>query len=231
MDNNDFSGAHGNAVTANFLSNQGTATGVISDNIIGTAVPASGSISGSGIAVGAEKNGGGATDIIHTVTIDNNTIQEVHGFAAIDIISNKGAIDGRAEVNATVTNNQVFGLGGFAFTGMNLLAGGSALSGDYALLCSDIRGNTIDSSSVAATQAVFFDQISADANHNLPGTPAYTGSPNGEFAAVIGTASVDIGNFLVAHGNTLISGAGAFFPIGVDAGVVQAVTGTGTSCP
>jgi hypothetical protein len=233
VDENSFSGANGNAITANFLSNQGTATGVISDNTIGTATPASGSVAGSGILVAAEKNGVGGTDIVHTVTIDSNVIQEIHGFAGIDIVSNKGLIGARAIVNATVTNNQVFGLGGFAFAGMNVSVGGSALAGDFSKLCSDIRDNSINSSGVAFSQAVFFDQISAHANHNLAGSPAYTGSPNGEFAPVIGTASVDIGNFLVGpvQFNNLISGAGAFFPIGVDAGVVQGVTGTGTSCP
>jgi hypothetical protein len=229
VDNNDFSGAKGNAITANYLSNAGAVAGVIQNNLIGTGVAASGSSGGSGISVGAEKNGGGIADIIHTVMIDNNTIREVDGFAAIDIISNRGAdplgVNGRAEVNATVTNNSIFDLGGFVFAGMNLSAGGSG-AGDFSLLCADIRSNIIDSSGVAFTQAVFFDQISTDANHNLP---AYSGSPNGEFNG--GTASVDIASYLAAASNVMTNGAGAFFPGGVDAGFVDGVTGSGTTCP
>ena len=230
VDGNEFSGAKGNAITANYLSNAGAVDGMIQNNLIGTGVAASGSSAGSGIAVGAEKNGAGGGNIVHTVLIDNNTIQEVDGFAGIDIISNRGTGTGsRAEVNATVTNNSVFGLGGFLFTGMNLAVGGSG-AGDFSLLCADIRNNIIDASGgTFATNAVFFDQISTVANHNLPG---YAGSSTGEFAATPGTASADISTHLNSDGNILTNGVSPLFPLGsVDAGFVDGVSGDGSGCP
>jgi len=227
--NNEFSGAEGNAITANFVSMAGAVNGVIQNNTIGVfGVPSSGSVGGSGISVGAEKNGAGAGIIEHTVLVDSNTIREVDGFAGIEVLSNRGAdAVNRAEVRATVTNNAVEDLNGFVATGLYLMAGGSAPAGDYAYLCADIRNNNpIDASGAAsATNAVWFDQISSDANHNLPG---YAGSPDGELVA--GTASADISVFLTGS-NTLTNGGAPQFPAGnVDAGFVEGVTGSGTDC-
>lgn len=229
IDGNQFSGAKGNAITANFLSNQGLVTGNIKNNTIGTVAASSGSAQGSGILAAAERSGVGVGDIVHTVLISGNTIRQIAGFAGIEIVSNVGLPGGLARVNATVTNNIISELTGFAYAGMSLLTGGSAPSGDHAMLCSNIQNNTINASGVAFNQAVAFDQISTDARYNLPG---YAGSPNGEFAPTAGTASANIGSFLTASGgNTLINGAGAFFPGGVDAAVVVGVTGVGISCP
>jgi hypothetical protein len=227
VDNNEFSGAKGNAITANFLSNQGLVTGEITDNTIGTATAGSGSSSASGILAGAEKNGVGGGNIVHTVLIDSNTIRQIGGFSGIDILANRGLPASRAEVNATVTNNSVFDLdpAGFAFAGMTLMAGGTGVSGDHAQLCSDISGNTFDASAVAfAGNAVYFDQISSDANHNLPG---YAGS------VVPGPgASAGIDSYLVAALNVMTNGGFAPYPGGVDAGAAALVfTANGSTCP
>ena len=73
-----------------------------------------------------------------------------------------------------------------------------------------------------------FDQISTSANHNLPG---YTGSAQGEFAAPPGTTSVNINTYLVGRGNSMTNGPFPAFGGGVDASLVDGVTGTGTTCP
>lgn len=228
VSNNTFSGAKGNAITANFVSGAGTINGQIKNNMIGTATAGSGSSQGSGILAAAEKNGNGPGLITHTVLIDANVIQGVSGYAGIDILSNRGAnVADTAVLNAIVINNLVAGLSGFAFTGVSLLAGGSG-PGDFAGLCADIRNNTVNASGAATGQnAVLFDQISSNARYNLP---AYAGSPNGELAA--GTASADINGYLGGRGNTLTNGGFPSFPaFGVNAGGVLGVTGIGTTCP
>jgi hypothetical protein len=231
VDNSVFSGADGNAITANFLSNAGTADGVIQGNAIGTGTPGSGSLGGSGIAVGAEKNGAiSGGDLVHTVLIDDNTILGVDGFAGISVNSSRGDASNRAEVNATISNNDVSGLGGFALSAVYLLTGGSAGSGDFASVCADVQNNVIFDASGGpfAGNAVYFDQISTDANYNLPG---YAGSANGEFAGPPGTASFDIDAYLVGRVNPMTNGPAAVFAGGVDAGLVTGVTGAGTTCP
>ncbi len=241
VDLNDFSGAVVSAITANFLSNQGTATGTISNNDIGTAAANSGSTGGSGISAGCEKNGAGGADITHTVTIHNNTIQQVN-FAGIDVFASRGANAGsRAETYATVTSNNVSGMGGFGLSAAYFVVGGSAQCGDFALLCSNVSNNTFDNSAAPfGSNAVSYDQVSIDATHNLP---AYAGSANGEFppgmtmvcpacAGGAGTASVNISTYLVGKGNTMTNGpfpgiAGSF----VDASLACGVTGSGMTCP
>jgi hypothetical protein len=226
--NNSFSGAKGNAITANFFSRAGTIIGQIKNNMIGTATAGSGSSEGSGILAAAEKNGNDPGLITHTVLIDANVIQGVSGYAGIDILSNRGpSVTDRAFVNATVTNNLVSGLSGFVLTGVSLLAGGSGPA-DFAGLCADIRNNTVNASGAATgDNAVLFDQISSDARYNLP---SYAGSPNGEFAG--GTASGGINGYLGGRGNTLTNGGFPTFPgFGVNAGGVVGVSGNGTTCP
>ena len=126
-----------------------------------------------------------------------------------------------------MTNNTVFDLdpAGFAFAGMTLLAGGTGVSGDHAQLCSDIRGNIFDASAVAfAGNAVYLDQISSDANHNLPG---YAGS------VVPGAgASAGIDSYLVTALNVMTNGGLPAFPGGVDASAAALVfTANGSTCP
>lgn len=236
VSDNVFTGALGNAITANYLSRQGTVTGTIDLNDIGTVTAGSGSAGGAGIAIGAEKQWSNPAvdtgDLVHTVVIDNNTIQSVNGDAGIDILSNRGFDTGnRAEINATISNNDISRMDGFALSALKLTVGGSAASGDFANLCTDISGNTLDASDPVdgnfAGNAVFYDQISTDARHNIPG---YTGSANGEFNG--GTASTDIDAHLNTDSNTLVNGSFPLYPgIGVDASTVLNVTNSGTSCP
>jgi hypothetical protein len=224
-----FTGAVGNAITANFSSAAGVVDGLIENNSIGSpGVPGSGSTTASGILVGAEKNGVAPGTIVHTVEISNNTILGVDGFAGIEVLSNRGTATDRAEVKATIENNVVEQMGTFAISGMYLLAGGSAASGDHAYLCADISRNIPIDASGATTgnNAIVFDQLSSDANHNLPG---YGGSADGETLG--GTASADIDSFLTGtKANTLVNGGAPAYPGGVNAGTVVGVTGNGSDC-
>ena len=232
VDDNDFTGAEGNAITAVILSNAGMVNGIIRDNRIGTGVAASGSIGGAGISVGVEKNGMGGGNIRHVVEVDNNTIQEVDGLAGIDIISNRGTgVMSRAELFATISDNNIFGLGGFAFAALNATVGGSG-AGDAAFMCLNINGNTFNASGAGTGgNAVAIYQLGVVGALNLP---MYAGSANGEFATscMPATASAGIHAYLVGRGNTMINGA---FPLiaggGVDASSVCSVGGAGTTCP
>ncbi|MFK7972215.1 MAG: beta strand repeat-containing protein [Bacteroidia bacterium] len=233
MDNNSIRGADGNAITANFLSNAGSITGTISNNAIGLSGSAgTGSVTGSGISAGAEKNGAGGGILAHTVSILNNTILGVTGYVGIDVRANNGAsAASRAEVYATINGNTVNELGGFAFAALALSAGGSAVSGDFSSMCSNVNGNTLNASGASAGggNAIYVEQISSDARHNFP---AYSGSGNGEFAACgAGTASAGLNTYMAGRTNTMTNGGFPLIAGGVDATVVCSVTGSGTTCP
>jgi hypothetical protein len=206
-----------NAITVNIVNGSGTATGTIRNNKIGVSgVAGSGSSTGSGIAIGASVN------VVHTVTIDNNTVIEIKGFSGIDITAN---VD--VNFNATITNNNIalsfHGTNNFSIAALYALLGGMGTETGTVNL--DIRGNVLTASGApSAANAVIMDQISTFANYNLPG---YTGSPNGEFAASPGTASVNIDTYLLSRGNTMFNGPFPSFPGGVDAGLVIGVTGIG----
>ena len=210
------------AIFADIGNGQGTITGNISDNVIGVPSSAgSGSIEGGGIAVGAATadnpgDPGGRTNMTHTVTIHNNTIREITGFAGIRIRANKSA-----DLHATVTNNSVTAVNGaFSTAALSMIVGGGAV-GDDAVMCVDLRNNILDGSGIPASAvplgAVSFDQISAFAHYNLP---QYAGGANG--------ASANIETYLTGRGNVLSITPG--FPL-VEAGFTLGVTGTGTTCP
>ncbi len=210
-----FRDAEGNAITINYLNGAGTVTGTVENNTIGvTGVTGSGSATQSGMLIGS---GGSLT---HTVTINNNDVRSIGGWAGMDLSANSSST-----LNATITNNTIDEMSGFVLAGMYLLAGGGA--SDTSTLCSDIRNNTVDAGGASFASSMFFDQISVSANHNLP---QYSGSPHGEFGSPnTGTASVDIESYLLGRGNSLTAGGSAFF--NVDASLVQGVTGIGTTCP
>ncbi len=223
-----FKGALGNAITVNFLNGAGTATGTIRNNAIGTGGSAgSGSQQGAGIAVGA------AGSVNHTVTIDGNTIQEVDGFAGIDVLFNANTTSGpRPEMDVIMTNNSVFGLGGNVFGAVNLqLAGAGTENG---ILNLDLRGNSFDASGAPfGGNAVFVSNLSATSNVNVydkANGVGYTGSPNGEFAFLCapGTASTGLNTFWTQtpRSNSFINGPFALFPsIGVDGSSLCGTTG------
>ncbi len=205
------------------MAGSGTATGSIRNNAIGVSgFAGSGSLSGSGISVGASQN------VVHTVTVDGNTIREIKGFAGIEVVANVDAV-----FNATLTNNNVAlssdALSNFALAAAYLLFGGAGTETGTA--CLDIRDNVLDASAAPfAGNAVFMDQISTVGQHNLP---AYVGSGNGEFAfsCATGTASAGISTYLAGRGNTMTNGPFPLFGGGVDASIVCGVTGTGAGCP
>ncbi len=202
-----FRDAKGNAITANFLNGSGTVHGTIQNNSIGVSgVGGSASTEGSGILVGV---GGSMT---HSVIIDNNDINGVNGFSGIDVYA-----AGHSTLNSAIANNIVDEFSGFVLAGMYQMVGPS--HGDTATICTDIRNNTFDSSSVSFTNAVFFDQISASAHYNFPG---YGGASGG------GGASTDLGTYLTGRGNTLMPGAGLS---AIDASLTSGITGSGSDCP
>jgi hypothetical protein len=214
-----FSGSNGNAITANYVAGAGTVTGTIRNNAVGVSgVEDSGSVFGSGISVGASQK------VVHTVTIDNNTIREV-GFGGIDVIAN---VD--VGFNATIINNNVNQMGKFGFAALTAMFGGAGT--ETGTLCMDIRDNIFDNSAAPwGGNAVYLDQLSAAGNHNLPG---YGGSANGEFAYLCsptGTASAGINTYLAGRGNTMTNGPYPVIAGGVDATLVCGVTGAGASCP
>src|SRR5690606_39744745 len=98
---------------------------------------------------------------------------------------------------STVINNSVTGMTGNGYTAMRILVGGSAISGDFAFVCADVRGNTLNSSGpMFAANALIADQISSDARFNFPG---YAGSANGEFGCVMGTASANLSTYMAGR--------------------------------
>lgn len=212
-------GAEGNSLTINYVGGTGNVTGNVMNNQIGVAgMPGSGSVQGAGILMGASQS------VVHNTTVDSNSVWGVTGsLGAIELVAN---VD--VPFNATVTNNSVDEMGGFALTALYTLFGGAG--NETGTACLDIRDNTLDASDASSSgSAIFMDQISATGHYNLPG---YQGSPNGEFGfgCAPGTASEDIALYETARGNALIDGAIVTFP-GVDARSVCGVTGFGTACP
>jgi hypothetical protein len=189
-----------NAITVNIVNGSGTATGTIRNNKIGVSgTPGSGSSAGSGIAIGANVN------VVHTVTIDNNDISQIAGFAGIDL----NASNGSPTVNATITNNAIDWFSGFAWVGIYTMSGGAG-SGDTAVVCLDIRSNTVNAGSLGYYYII--DQLGASASsYNFPG---YVGPTTGG-------AALDA--FLTGQ-NTLNGGWW-------DSSVAVNVTGAGTGCP
>ena len=214
-----FRDAVGSAITVNFVSGGGTANGTIRNNAIGVSgTSGSGSTSGSGIAVGA------AGTVAHSVTIDNNTIRGVNGYAGIDVLANGNDPDpfARAEFDATITNNIINELGGFAFAALSAQVGGAGT--EDGILNLDIRGNSFNASGAPfGSNAAYFASLSANSNLNFPG---YTGSANGEFSTPAGTLSSDLNAYLLGRGNSFVNGAFPFFPsLGVDASFATGTTG------
>ncbi len=201
-----FSGALGSAITVNFVNGQGNISGEIRNNHIGISGTAgSGSISGSGISIGATTVNLAAT-MTHSVTIDNNTILGIDGFAGIDVLANTNAT-----VDVQISNNVIDQFGGFALAGIYTIVGGASAS-DTAHICADIFSNTIDASASFGFDT-FIDQISLLASYNFPGYggPATPGlSPNALDA------------FLAAQ-NTLVGGL-------QDSSLTTNVSGSGTDC-
>ncbi|PLX99917.1 MAG: hypothetical protein C0623_08230, partial [Desulfuromonas sp.] len=161
-----FRDANGNAITANFVNGAGTVIGIVQDNTIGAAgFAGSGSLTGSGIMIGA------AGTINHSVVINNNIIQQIKGFAGIDLLNNSNV-----DLHATIANNNVAlaadPTNNFALSSLYAMAGGNGTASGTT--CLDISGNNFNNNGAAFSgNAVFLDQLSATANYNLPG---YAGS-------------------------------------------------------
>jgi hypothetical protein len=200
-----FRDAESSAITVNIVNGAGTATGTIRNNKIGVSgVAGSGSSTGSGIAIGSNVN------VTHTVTIDNNDIDGISGFAGIDL----NASSGSPVIYATITNNVINELGSGAYAGLYTMSGGSGAS-DTALICADIRSNTLDASAASGGLDYDIDQLgSSSSSYNFPG---YSGP------ATPGASPNALDTFLGAQ-NT-ISGSGG------DSSTATNVTGTGSSCP
>ena len=220
----DFTGAVATALNATFTHQAGDIRGHISGNVVGindglsTAV---GSSTGNGISVGLDKVAGPG-DATYTATIENNQVYDVEfGTGGITVIANGGGAGNPAIMEVVVDGNIVAEMGDFALAAFYSLIGGSAFSGDFAELGLMLTDNVFDAGGADfGANAVIFDQISQDAHYYFPG---YAGDSEGEFLG--GTASADLDAFLVGDGNVMTNGAFAFFPGGVDAGLVTGVTG------
>jgi VCBS repeat-containing protein len=223
VEDNSFTGAVGTALTALYGQQAGEVRGNIEGNSIGTeggGADGSGSLFGGGIFVSLEK-AAGAGDASVAVSIVDNDIFDIDGFAAIELRSNGGDAANPAVLEATVADNRIGELGDFAFAGLLAQVGGSALSGDFAELGLDLDNNVIDASGADyGGNAVYLQQVSSDAHFYFPG---YAGSPDGEYLG--GSASADLDAFFTANGNVLTNGGGASFPGGVDAGGISAASG------
>jgi hypothetical protein len=234
VDDNRFSGAEGNAITANYLNNQGLINGQIRNNLIGIDMMAgSGSLGGSGISAGAERNGAGAGDVTVNVIINNNTIVGVDGSYGVDLFSS--APGGGAVISDfTVTNNNISQFGGSSLGGINNLLAGAGNASDISTQSVDIQNNTVDLSGAAnGGNAIIFDQFGDMARFTIEG---YSGSANGEtpVSGAAGTASTDIGTFLesVTCGNNTLTNGALPFPVTskIAAGPVIGVLGTLPVC-
>ena len=218
---NSFSGADGNALAAVYDVQAGQIRGDIEGNTIGVddgIATSAGSANGSGIAVGLAKFAGAGSASM-TVSIIGNDVHDT-GFAGIELRSSGGGSGNPAVLEATIQNNVVDELGDFAFSALYALVGGQG-SGDFSRLGIALDGNTFDASDADfAFDAIYLDQVSTTAHYYVPG---YTGSANGEYSAVPGTASVDLTNFWDDN-NTLVPAPFTTFG-GVEASGVRGLTG------
>jgi VCBS repeat-containing protein len=225
VEDNSFTGANGTALAIIYGQQAGAVNGNIEGNTIGTddgVADGSGSVSGAGIFVALEK-APGAGDASLTVSIVDNGVHDIDGFAAVELRSNGGDASNPAVLEATVSGNTIDELGDFAFTALYALVGGSALSGDFAELGLDLDNNVIDAGGADfGANAVYLQQVSSDSHFYFPG---YSGSPDGEFTAAPGTASADLDAFFAANGNVMTNGGFPTFAGGVDAGVITGATG------
>jgi VCBS repeat-containing protein len=220
---NSFTGADGNALSANYNQQSGQVRGNIEGNTIGVddgVATAEGSSGGSGISVGLGKFAGAGTASL-TVSITDNDIHDIAFGAGIALNSDGGGSANPAVVEATITGNTVDELGQFALAALYASVGGTAGSGDFAQLGLALDGNTLDASTADFSAAVLLTQLSSDSHYYVPG---YTGSAFGEFASpTSGTASADLEAFWSA--NNLLTGGAFAFPGAVDASGVGGTTG------
>jgi hypothetical protein len=229
--NNTMTGSTVSAFDGLYNGLNGTITGVISGNTIGTAgsgyqnaLGQTGSLQAFGIFAGIDKTVGGT--VTYALRIENNTIRDTAD-AGIVLRSNNGGNTGTARLEATITNNTVAEIKPTTSLGaMYLQIGGNSASGtDNALMGLNLTGNTL---TATVNNAIIFDEVSSAARFYLPG---YGGSPNGEFAnaffppAANGTASSGINTYLAGKGNVLTNGTGPSEPGGVNAENVVGVTG------
>ena len=233
--NNTFTGAEGNAITASYGGANGTVSGVISGNTIGTnngvhdASQANGgsTAGGDGIFVNLEQDSSAGT-INYAVLIQNNHIYDIaSGLGGISLRSNNLGANGTARLEATVTGNTVDELGNSAYTAFYSIVGGSSAN-DTGMMGLDIRNNTFDAGNAAnGNNGVTFDQISTAARYYFPG---YSGSANGEYASPPGTASTGLNSYLAGRSNTIANGGFPLIPgSGVDASFVFGAGGSNLS--
>jgi VCBS repeat-containing protein len=231
IEDNEFTGAVGTALTAGYTQQSGAVRGYIAGNTIGVdddIVGTQGSSGGGdGIVVGLEKQTG-AGDATYHVIIANNDIHDIDaGLGGIIVRSSKGTATDTAVLEAIIHDNVVDELGANTLAAFYSLVGGAG-PGDFSQLGLEMDDNVFDAST-ALLNAVYLDQASDDANYYFPG---YAGSSQGEFHGTPGTASVDIGAYLAGRGNVLTDGFAASFPgTGVDAGIVDGVTGALLDAP
>ncbi|MEA3048564.1 MAG: hypothetical protein QOG84_400 [Sphingomonadales bacterium] len=226
VENNSFTGAKGNAFNAGYALDSGTIQGYIAGNVVGT--PGGGndgsgsSANGGGIVVDLEATGAG--NAYYNVNMVNNQVYDIaSGAGGIQLRSSGGDSAHHAVMEATLNGNIVSELGQNVLSAIYALVGGTDVSGDFARLGLDMHDNTFDASgAVNGDNAVFLDQVSSDAHYYFPG---YTGDSDGEFTLGAGNASADLDQFFSDNGNDMTNGGGAFFPGGVDAGVIMGATG------
>jgi hypothetical protein len=215
---NSINGAAGTALTVNYINGGGMVSGQVNNNLIGTmGMLNSGSQSGPGISVGA------AVDVMHDTLIFGNMINEVRpSLGGLEIIANVD-VGMTAVVNGNTINLSSDPLC-FALSALyGLLGGGGAETGT---LCLDMNNNTFNTAGPFSGNAIYLEQISTMANFNFP---TYGGSPNGELAAVPGTASADLDPFFAGLGNTTVNGPFPSIAGSTDAQVI--VGATGVACP
>jgi VCBS repeat-containing protein len=222
IENSTFTGAKGSAINASYNQQAGTVQGYIAGNTIGVHDGVSGtegsSGGGDGITAGLDK-AAGAGNALYLLTLDGNHVYDVTGLAGIDLNASGGTAADTAAMEVTMTNNVVAEMGDSAFTALYAMVG--AHGSDHATLGLDLHDNALNASGASfGDNAVYLDQISANAHYHFPG---YSGSPDGEYNG--GTASDDLSAFFSGHGNVLTNGGFASFGGGVDAGIVLGATG------
>ncbi|HEV2757224.1 MAG TPA: hypothetical protein VG318_15770, partial [Actinomycetota bacterium] len=211
VQNNDFSGARGSALTITTGTGAGNYTGTVSNNRIGkTGVTESASY-GSGHGIVLTHQGTGT----HKVQFLNNTVRQ-YGDRGIDI----SAVDGSPVLRVTLHGNVIDEPGDAVtnFAGLRIAAG--ALGTDNASICADIGGagalkNSLSNSHAGNTRDIAIRGGGGPANFNFPGY----GGGSGDFAAL--TAFLQPRN----DGN----GTPALF-YSESLSVTETFSGTGTNC-
>ncbi|HEX8571752.1 MAG TPA: cadherin-like domain-containing protein [Allosphingosinicella sp.] len=197
INNNVMTGATDTAIGASFGGTGAIINGIIQSNTIGTAgggfqtaLSQVGSLNGTGINVGFDKNDGGTGS--YAVRIQGNTIRDIGAVngGGIVVQSSAAGNSGVTRVEATVLNNNVAEMGPNSRSAFMARIGGQG-STDNAMLGLNLQNNVF---TAGTDNAVYLDQISSPSRFYVPG---YGGSGNGELNIYgpVGTASDGLTKF------------------------------------